>query len=280
MSNYEVGQELAPHTIIAHNYAEASDNKMHSDGTAEDYGYKGGLVPGVGIYGYMTVPIVEALGEDWLAHGHMTGKFIKPIYHEEPVLVTATVAALDPLRISVNIVNQDDMLCAVGEASLPEAHPEVDLVKLPFKDMPDADSKLPAKIESLEDDHLLGSLKYTIDLENTQGEFADFLDEMRDPLALYKSDSPPLHPAVVVAQANQVIMGNINLGPWIHTASDVRHHALPQHGEEVSLQGIVAHSYEKRGHGIVVLNLVALGKEGRLLQHLSHTAIIDPAKAS
>ena len=280
MSKYVVDQELNPHTIIAHNYAEASDNKMHSDGTAAEYGYKGGLVPGVGIYGYMTVPVVAELGEDWIAHGHMTGKFIKPVYHGEPVLVTAKVTALDPLRISANVTNQNGDLCAVGEASLPDDQPEVDLAEFPLVAVPEPDEKLHADVETLHSGLPLGSLKYTVDLENTQGEFADFLEEIRDPLALYKRDAPPLHPAVVVAQANQMLMQNVDLGPWIHTASNVRHHALPRHGEEVSLQGAVSHSYEKRGHGIVVLNLVALGDKGRLLQHLSHTAIVDPAKAN
>ena len=280
MNTYEIGQELPARTVIAHNYAEDSANKMHSDEVAGQYGFQGGLVPGVGVYSYMTIPIVDALGNVWLESGHMTGKFIKPVYHEEPVLVSAKVTSIDPLRFAITVTNEADTLCAVGEASLPESHPEVNLSQFPYVPLPDPNKKFPPTLEALDEHVILGSLSYDIDLNDLRGESGNVLEELKDPLGIYRGEDPQCHPAYVVAQANQLLVSNVNLGPWIHTASDVRHHALPRHGETVNLQGYVAHSYQKRGHDIVVLNLAAVGENDRVLQHLTHTAIVNPHKES
>ena len=42
------------------------DPLIHEDDLARQYGFKGGLVPGVTVYAWMTHPVVEALGVEWL----------------------------------------------------------------------------------------------------------------------------------------------------------------------------------------------------------------------
>src|SRR5581483_10792545 len=81
------GPELPPSYVTARNYATASDNRIHSDEVAALYGFSGGLVPGVGNYAYLTRPVVEALGREWLERGAMAAKFLKPVYDGETVCV-------------------------------------------------------------------------------------------------------------------------------------------------------------------------------------------------
>jgi hypothetical protein len=275
MGSLVVGTELEEYSVIAHNYAEQSENKMHSDGVAEQYGFEGGLVPGVAVYAYMTVPVVRALGFEWIEKGEMTGKFIKPVYHEERVRVLTKVTADDPLRMTITVLNEADQLCAVGEASLPDAHPAVHITNYPWAALPE--TKFPASIDAIPDDTPMGSINYTMDFPLQHGEFEPFLEEMKESLPIYTGDQPVLHPAFVAAKANQLLVENVDLGPWIHTASHVHHHSLPEPGEKVTLQGYAAHSYNKRGHDIAVLNLASIGEHEQVLQHLSHTAIIKPA---
>ena len=64
-----LNQILPTYEVRAHNYAVDADNKIHSDDVAAQYGFAGGLVPGVGNYAYLTHPVVEALGRAWLEHG-------------------------------------------------------------------------------------------------------------------------------------------------------------------------------------------------------------------
>ena len=65
-SSYTVGTDLPLHKLRAHNEAVDSENMIHDDTVAAQYGFKGGLVPGVSVYAYMTYPIVQAFGADWL----------------------------------------------------------------------------------------------------------------------------------------------------------------------------------------------------------------------
>src|SRR6266852_2573003 len=75
--------------VLAHNTAADSENKIHDDRVAAEYGFRGGLVPGVTVYGYMTVPVVTHFGEAWLAGGAMEIRFLQPVYEGQEILVHA-----------------------------------------------------------------------------------------------------------------------------------------------------------------------------------------------
>src|SRR5262249_57159093 len=55
---------------------------------ARRYGFRGGLVPGVIVYAYLTEPLVAGLGEAWLARGTAHARFRRPVIHAEDVTVT------------------------------------------------------------------------------------------------------------------------------------------------------------------------------------------------
>lgn len=275
---YTIDQELPVHSVTAFNYATESSNQIHSDEVAGKFGYHGGLVPGVGVYAYMTVPIVQALGEVWLARGSMSAKFINPVYDGETVTVHAKVVDIDPLRFVISAFNEAGQLCGIGEASLPDEHTdEIHIYDYPLAHTPMENERLPADITQIPEDHVLGTLDFTYNADEFQGESGNFLNDMCDSLDFYLGADGLMHPALLPHQANQILVRNVALGPWIHTASDVRQYALPDKGELVSLRGKIAHTYEKRGHDIAVMNLALLGDKERLLTHLTHTAIIRPA---
>jgi len=69
---YTLGMQLASHTLTAH--AAASANKIHDDTVAQQYGFRGGLVPGVSVYASMTYPLV---GEPMEVRGVPLDKFEK-----------------------------------------------------------------------------------------------------------------------------------------------------------------------------------------------------------
>ena len=82
-TTYRTGSRLPVRSVIANNFAFESDNRIHADDVAAEYGFRGGLVPGVGVFAYMTQPVVEALGRDWLERGRIAARFIKPVYHDD-----------------------------------------------------------------------------------------------------------------------------------------------------------------------------------------------------
>lgn len=270
------GRDLEPHSVCAHNFAEKSANKIHDNDVAARMGYLGGLVPGVALYAYMTVPLARDFGADWIASGAMSAKFIQPIYAGEEVKVHAHVEHESPLSVALRLNNPLGELCAVGTATMPESHNPVDPARYPWRSMPA--NKLPARVNALTKGMPLGSLRIDPGKAAYGGEFVGLLEELVETLPLYTGPNAPWHPALIPMRANRLLAENVDLGPWIHTASDMEHHALPQPGEEIWLRGFVADAFEKRGHEMVTLDLAALGENDRPLARILHTAIIRPAQ--
>src|SRR5262249_12524494 len=80
---------------------EPPENKIHEDGLARQYGFKGGLVPGIIMYAWMTHPVAEAFGEEWLNRGAFDTRFAKPIYYEEAATIRARVARRTDTAVTI-----------------------------------------------------------------------------------------------------------------------------------------------------------------------------------
>ncbi|MFN0124387.1 MAG: hypothetical protein ACKV2V_28130 [Blastocatellia bacterium] len=268
---FHPGQELPPYQVVAYNYATAAENRIHSDEIAAQYGFKGGLVPGVGVYAYMTGPVARLLGRAWLERGSMQGRFLKPVYDSEQVTVRGVVTTPAPLTISLDLFNSRDVLCATGEAKMPDELPPVDLADFPFMSAPARAARLVPRVAALPAGFVMGTVERELRLAEIE---TGFLQDMRDPLPLYRGPAACLHPAFLPAEGNEMFMANIDLGPWVHTDTFSRHYGLARDGETIRLRGRVAASFVKGGHDFVTLDLVMTGAADRLIAHMRHTAII------
>src|SRR2546423_6428580 len=112
--------------VCAHNMATASANKIHDDAVAQQYGFKGGLVPGVEVYAYMTHPVVERLGRDWLTGGGMQVRLRRPVYDGREVRVTTRPAEHDG-ALELALYDEMGELCAEGTALPVAARPALDI---------------------------------------------------------------------------------------------------------------------------------------------------------
>lgn len=268
MAEWASGDVLSPHNIVAKNYGADHENKIHSDEGAAKFGFAGALVPGVALYAYLTRPVVDLWGENWLARGTMSAKFIKPIYDRELVQARAQVVSVAPIELSLELVNPANEICAVGTAGLPDALPMLDAQAYPAHSLPPSEQRRAASISSFQVGEALGSLSFTLDLQH---EGARFLENMVETAPRYHHGC---HPAYWIAQANELLMQNIALGPWIHTASETQHLALARDGERLSLRGRVAELAQRRGHEIITADLALFGENDRPLVQIRHSAII------
>src|SRR5262245_29728930 len=82
-----LGEALPVHHARAKMPAEATENKIHEDGIAREFGFRGALVPGVTVYAWMTNPVVAALGTAWLERGTFQARFASPVYFDEPIRI-------------------------------------------------------------------------------------------------------------------------------------------------------------------------------------------------
>src|SRR5215475_2000080 len=159
---------LLTYRVKARNTAADSENKIHDDVVASGYGFKGGLVPGVAVYAYMTAPIVSKYGMKWLEGGTMQMRFLKPVYDGDEIVVRAETQNNEAMKEAVIRVERGDgSLCATGAASLggglkPLGEPRLEgFVDTP---PPGADARPAACRESFVPGANLGTIVETIDL--------------------------------------------------------------------------------------------------------------------
>jgi hypothetical protein len=176
--------------VRATNTAPDSENKIHDDRVAAQYGFRGGLVPGVTVYGYMTVPVIE-FAPEWLERGSMQVRFLEPFYDGDQVIVRAE--AMDDASIRVAAEREDGVVCGVGTAVLqapvglaPDRYPEHPLPRPDDRPTPSPGNLIP--------NSTLGTVV----------EKLDFVDEDRSSKAM------------LVQFSNEMLVRNFRLGPWIH----------------------------------------------------------------
>lgn len=266
---------LLTYRVRACNTSADSDNKIHDDAVAASYGFRGGLVPGITVYAYMTVPIVERFGLAWLERGRMQVRFLQPFYDGEAVIVRADAdETANPVKISITACREDDTVCASGLATVDDRlqRPgDLRLEDYPEAPLPSIEARPAASKESLIVGTVLGTLMHTVS-------FADraVLERLDERLPIYSSAEAVTHPFVLLRLANEILMRNYRLGPWIHAASDLINFSAAREGEEISVRGRVADCFERKGHEFVVLDLLLTANASRVLQHVRHTAIYQP----
>lgn len=220
-----------------------SENLVHEDEFARRLGFKGGLVPGVAVYGYMAVLPARRWGEQWLYRGTMSARFLKPIYDGEEVTVTASPAGE---TMELQLRNPEGELCAVGQASAGagEEAPSVESYRsTPLPVVPGP----PDFAES----QALGSLETYLHLHDH---------------------------AWPVRLANEVLVANVRLPPWIHVESRTRHLGPVRDGQPVVVRGLVAGLWERRGHRFVDLDILVLAERSSPVAQLRHVAIYELAQ--
>lgn len=267
-----VGTTLPDYPVSAKATTDPVENKIHEDRLAREFGFRGGLVPGVTVYAWMTHPIVAALGPAWLDHGTFSVRFAKPVYFDEPVTVRASVAAntKDLITIQARALNAEDEVCATATMGLPRgpllALPDLDaypVAPLPKKRPPVSRRELARR-------PVLGTPSLLVDRATARA----FLERVGETLPLYRGAGAPAHPGLYLDQANRAIDQNVRVSPWIHVGSAVRHLGAPRVGDTLSTRGRVRSLFEKKGREFVELDLLVVsGTNARPVAHILHTAI-------
>ena len=242
------------------NTAADSENKIHDDLVAAIYGFRGGLVPGVTVYGYMTVPVLEHFGEEWLERGAMSVRFKEPLYEGEDVAIASSVQESGRLIVSV----ENGRSVALAWMERDRMAPRVE--DYAACEMTAHERRPGASPETLVAGAVLGTLMTSLDLAHAR---------MSAPLPAYVGEARLAHPAILLALANEILVRNFVLGPWIHAASEVTNFSAARDGEVLELRGKVEEAYERKGHQFVVLKILTLSGT-RVIQGVRHTAIWKP----
>lgn len=268
----ENGNPLPLYRVRARNTAAESENKIHDDAVAASFGFRGGLVPGVIVYGYMTAPIVAEFGRGWLEHGSMQVKFHQPFYEGEEAIIRAEADRdSQPVKVIVRAESDDGSVRATGLATINDDSSQLRATRLAdYKEalLPPVDARPAACRESLAPGRWLGTIKETLDLKNTE-----LIEKIGERLPDYYGAQAVAHPVILLGLANQILVRNYELGPWIHASSDLVNHSVARDGEQISVRGRIADLFERKGHEFVALDLLLVANESRIVQQVRHTAI-------
>ncbi|MBV9824524.1 MAG: hypothetical protein JO001_02415 [Alphaproteobacteria bacterium] len=261
---------LAPYRVSAFNTAHDSENKIHDDATARRFGFGGGLVPGVDVYGYMSHMPVVHWGRAWLERGTADCRFYKPVYDGDEAIVTARETA-DGLEISIESRGE---VCATGLATLPTSSMTPPLLD-DYQSVGQRQVRPAADEASLPIDGWLGLTSYAITPEMA----TRYLSDSGESAPLY-AEEQLVHPREILRTCNFVISRNVTLGPWIHTGSRLRHFAAVSIGQTLSVRARVAANYEHKGHRFVDVDALVLADEARPVAQVRHIAIYLPRQVA
>ncbi len=257
---------LTSYTVRARNLAVDSDNKIHDNEVAAKFGFSGGLVPGVELFAYAAHPLAEMWGPELLNGGRLQLRFRRPVYEGDEVTVTATGDGNAP-EVQLT-VGTDAEPRAVGTAE--RQAPDRDLRHL-YDETPlpaqrwSTDGRLPSGA--------MGSVTQEVDRERHN----EYLAGIGEQGELFRG-AGLVHPGALLRMVNDVLMQNVELGPWIHTASDARFLVAARLPATLACHGFVTGCFERNGNAYVRYDALVTA-DGTAAAEVDHTAIYRLADA-
>jgi acyl dehydratase len=106
-----------------------------------------------------------------------------------------------------------------------------------------------------------------------------YLDDIRETDPIYRAEGL-VHPGQILRLANQALVQNVALGPWIHVGSKVRYHTAARVGERLTLRSKVTSNVVNKGHAIVEFDAIVIAEGDRTVAEITHAAIWRPRQVA
>lgn len=115
---------LGPLKILPKNSAAESKGSIHDDEKARQMGYRGGLVPGVTVLGYMSRLMQQEFGSRWQSGGStFKGRLRRPVYEGAEVTVEGTIVEApskendNTVTVELKVIDADNVVAAFAQAT-------------------------------------------------------------------------------------------------------------------------------------------------------------------
>ena len=251
------------YSVEAYNLSHSSENKIHDDTVARQFGFSGGLVPGVEVFAYASQMPLAYFGPSFLERGRIECRFLKPVYDGKIATVTGTPTENDTLDLGVE---SDGIRCASGQAvmTLEPTFPSVDDLQpvLPPDNRPPADETSLA----------VGRTLWTRPGVLTRDGLDVYLNDAREQHDIYRRENIA-HPGLLLRLCNDALKDNVELSPWIHTGSSMQMQGLARVGDELLVRATVVANYDRKGHRFVDLDCQIFANGDNPVAQVDHTAI-------
>ena len=258
------------HTVVAFNDAESSDNRMHSDEMAQRFGFRGALVPGVTVYGYMTLPLIREFGESWLGASTSEVRLIKPAYHLERLDIRGAAGTESTDNVVVEAWDPHGVRIATVQSSVGPAE-----ISGPW-DLKPA-QKNPDRAEICWENVELETPFAAMHFNPTRDDNLGLAEMLGDTLPLWgEGEQPPLHPFDIARMTNRAFTNVWHMPAWMHVGTVFRHHRVIRIGDPIEMRTMVADKWERKGHQFARL-YIAMLVDGQPAVEAEHTAIFKVA---
>lgn len=234
-------------STVAVNLPDHADNLIHTDEGAIAAGFERALVAGTTVYAYLTHPLTEAWGMDWLTGGGGELRLRHPVFDRQPV--DCVVDRVEPDRCVVSAMTDRD------DQGGPRAT---------FEAWRQADAPAPR------DGDPLPSFSLVLDQSHL-----DYGLRAGDNLGFYAEHN--IAPPVVWANlANMVFNANLVTGPWIHVRSRIVHQGVAEIGRTVEIESVLIDRFDSRAGERALVDML-LRVDDQPVATIEHEAIITVA---
>lgn len=266
----------APDHYRAVNITRDSENRIHSDDVAREYGFQRALVPGAALFAYVCESIRGSQGKSWAEHGYTRVRYLKPVYDGERLQVSLY---LDEGNGSIRegIVNSHN---ARGDLSVSGIFSSADMGRYsgrrPRLLRQDAVLPRPMSGPELLRSEELASVEASADPDGVRV----FLSDLGiDPTPYEKFGAVPLsylmHMYLLLYQANfRWIAPSVNAGTETQVIREVRL------GERLSVRSRIDRLFRRKGKSYLSLEIAWYDSRETPVLWAVHTAAYDLGAAS
>jgi acyl dehydratase len=107
----------------------------------------------------------------------------------------------------------------------------------------------------------------------------NYLDDIRETEPIYRTEGL-VHPGQILRLANQALVQNVVLGPWIHVGSKLRNYAAVHVGQQLTLRSRITSNAVSKGHAIVEFDAIVVADGERSVAEITHVAIWRPRQVA
>ena len=235
-------------TAQAFNQVPDSANEIHGDRLAKEYGFSGGLVPGVTVSAYLTHPAVQEWGLEWLTRGAAHVCVGSPLYDQD--IFEVCIREHAESRYVAELIRPGEIVSATAEVSLPGA-PDPPLRRRGDPMAAPGYVGPAASIENMATMQRLGckSVRYHWGEEHAMQSY--LRDESRMPELLQRGGGGYANMSFILGCSNWILASNTYMNPWIHLETRSQNFRPIAAGTSIIGEMTISDFYEKKGHEFV-----------------------------
>lgn len=249
---------MRTYEATARNFSAATENRIHSDEVAAQFGFECALVPGAAVFGHMTRPLLDALGTEWLANWQADVRLLKPAYDGDALSIPHEVAGGEHrVRCYARGLLLAELVSTIGDSD--GSDPSVIDAGAPVGERPEI------RWDNVNVGEPFPAWTWSPDAIAN----AEAVSQVEDDLVCYRDGI--LHPHAILSTANRAFTRRYLLPAWIHVGSTVKFHKVLRVGDEIEVRTLPTRKWRRKGHEFVSLDIAYLvgGAVATEIRHVS-----------